>query len=172
MARPTKLTEPIAKQIELAVRDGASYRVAAKHAGVSERTFHRWMTRGQDEQERIEAAEAREASERSCCPRRAEKSFWQFWQRIEQADAEAQVRAAAQISAAAAKDWRAAAWLLERRDPATFGPPQARLSVEGVAEAPPIVAVDDEEAADAAHEFLRRIHASTRGNGTAGGRAA
>jgi hypothetical protein len=178
MPRPTKLTAPVAEKIALAIKGCASYKAAAEHAGVSRASFNAWMARGRSELSRLEAAtdalealpkrarsaaarKARMAAQRAAQPHPDELRYLDFLDTITQADAQAQVRAAAQIAAAGADEWRANAWLLERRDPETFGPPQARVALEGSETGAPlvsIVAVDaqDPETRRLAHELLAR----------------
>jgi integrase len=134
MARPTKLTDSVADKIVLAVRGASTFNAAARFAGVGETTFYRWLSRGRAERLRLERAadelealpkrvrserarKARIAALRAAEPKVDELRFLEFVERIEQADGEAQVRAAAQIAAAGATHWRAAAWFLERREP-------------------------------------------------------
>ena len=103
-----------AEAIALAVSAGASYRAAAQSAGVAESTLHSWLARGRAEQGATKRAPG-------------EQSYVLFVDAVEEAAARAEVRTAALIAKAAETDWRAAAWLLERRDPETFGPPRQRL---------------------------------------------
>src|SRR5205814_6946666 len=135
-----KLTPHVADQIVLAVKGCAAFKAAAAHVGVSETTFHAWMARGRAERDRLEAAQrqleelpkrprteaarkARARAQRDAQPQPSELPYLTFVDRIEQADGEAQVRSAALI-AAGADSWRANAWLLERRDAASFGSPK------------------------------------------------
>ena len=46
MARPCKLTPAVQEKICRAIRAGSFFIVAAHFAGISERTFRRWMKRG------------------------------------------------------------------------------------------------------------------------------
>jgi hypothetical protein len=177
MGRHTKLTEAIVAELELAVNGAASYKLAAEHAGISERTFHAWRTRGRTEQDRLEQAEEhldrqpakprtkkakaeKAAAIKAARPLPDEEPFLQFLQRIAKANAAAVVRAEAQIAAAAGDDWRAAAWLVERRDP-LYASPKARVQLEGSETGAPlvsIVAVDagDPETRRLAHALLAR----------------
>jgi hypothetical protein len=59
------------------------------------------------------------------------------------ASATSEERLVLQVAAAAAKgQWRASAWLLERRWPERWGPPEKRSAVEVVVDRPPN-AIDD-----------------------------
>ena len=79
--------EPQIRRILDALRDGATYEIAARAAGTSPRTFRRWRANHDDLRQRVERAEAEGAE-----------------------DALDVVRKAADEG-----DWRAASWLLERR---------------------------------------------------------
>lgn len=93
--RPTKLTAETTKKICDAILVGSTYEAAAQYAGVNYSTFRMWMKRGEDGKGR---------------------KFVEFLETVETANASAQVYFATNIkSAATAGDWRAAAWMLERR---------------------------------------------------------
>lgn len=106
MPRPAiKLDEGRRKRLMAALEAGATLRMSAAAAGVSEDTLARWRKADADLQADIETAEARGA-----------------------------VRALEVIQqAAAAGTWQAAAWMLERRYPADYGrrvPPAEDTSKE------------------------------------------
>lgn len=178
LGRPTKLTAKVQEAIADAVTGAASYKAAAMHAGVSETTFHVWLARGRAERDRLAGAEAalqgfpararsdaarqaRVRAERACTPLTGEAPYLAFLQRIELADAEGQVRAAGLVAKAGETDWRAAAWLLERRDPGTFGPPRQALEHTGPDGGPPVALVgldiDFSGLTDDELEILQRI---------------
>jgi hypothetical protein len=111
---------------------------------------------------------ARARAQRDAQPQPSELPYLTFADRVEQADGEAQVRSAALI-AAGADSWRANAWLLERRDAASFGSPKHRGAVNGSSGAAPAPTsagprdlVRDKATSDAAHEFLRAVYAAER----------
>lgn len=95
MDGPIKLTPEVRNRIVEAVRAGATWRLAAQAAGIGERTLHRWRQAGK------EAVSGPEHD---------------LVQAIEAAEAEAALEALAKIrEAAAAGEWQAAGWYLERR---------------------------------------------------------
>jgi hypothetical protein len=101
MPRPSKFDAPTVSAILDAVRAGLPLRLAAEANGVTESTFHRWQ-RGE-------------------YPRGADPALKrQFSQELTRAKAQAAVRLTNLISTAAAEDWKAASWLLERRFPEHF----------------------------------------------------
>jgi hypothetical protein len=91
------LTGEITDQLVAMLRAGNLMGVAARAAGISRPTLYRWIDRG------------REAG--------APQLMRDLALRVEKARAEGQVRLVAEISRAAATDWHAAAWLLERASP-------------------------------------------------------
>lgn len=92
MARPSKLTPEREQRLLAAIRAGSTYRAAAAAAGISEDTLARWVKRS--------AANA---------------------EALTRAEGESEVALVAIIRAAAPHDWRAAAHLLERRWPDSWG---------------------------------------------------
>lgn len=113
--RPTKLTAEVAKKITWALRLGNFRKTAAAYAGVSERTLTEWLSRG--------------ARERS-------GPYADFYAEVTEAEQAAEVRALGAIQQAAQRDWRAAAWFLERKHPDRYCVKSAvllghRLKVEG-----------------------------------------
>jgi hypothetical protein len=99
--RPRKDPADYLPRLCLALELGSWRWLACKFAGVSYSTFRTWMVAG-------EAADA-------------DAAMQAFVRRIHQAEATAAVRDLARIHEAAAHDWRAAAWLLERRFPESYG---------------------------------------------------
>lgn len=90
--RPTKATDARIAGLLNALRAGNTRSAAAAHAEISRQTFYRW----------IEEDET-------------------FRDSVEKAEADAEVRFAAQVAhAASTGTWQAAAWWLERRRPADF----------------------------------------------------
>ena len=100
-ARP-KLTRETVDCLLTGIRAGMPYRLAAEAAGISETTFYAWQ--------------------RGVFPRGADKELKsQFSKELMRARAEAALKLLLIIQRAAHTDWRAAAWILERRFPEDFG---------------------------------------------------
>mgnify|MGYP001136552653 CR=1 FL=1 len=95
MARPTKYTPQTVARLLDGIRLGLTYRLAAAYAGIDYATFCRWRMR-----------------------------YASFATQLQEAEAHAAAVVMARIHHAAASDWRAAAWMLERRYPEDFGPRQ------------------------------------------------
>lgn len=100
--RPTKFTPETVDRLIEAVRLGLPLHLAAESAGVSYQTFNEWQ------QGRF--------------PRGADKDLkHEFSEALTRAKGESALRLMDLIQSAAPDDWRAAAWILERRFPKDFG---------------------------------------------------
>ena len=100
MGRRSKLTPEVQEKICEYVRQGLTYEIAARAAGISESTFYRWRERGE---------------------RARSGKFREFWEALKRAEAEAEQRLVERILAASSDTWQAAAWMLERRYPDRWG---------------------------------------------------
>lgn len=112
MARKTKLTDTVMKKIIEAIEKGNTYENAALLSGIAERTFYYWMEKGEKEQD---------------------GKYYQFLQEVKKANATAEQRNVIIIQDAAMDQWQAAAWFLERRNPAKWGRKDA-LRLSGASE--------------------------------------
>ena len=101
LGRPSKYQPATAKKILRGIAEGLSRSAAAASAGIAESTFFEWQ-----------------------------REFPEFSQSIKKADAACQLKCLRSIACAARSPhhWQAAAWLLERRFPETYG----RISREAV----------------------------------------
>jgi transposase len=100
MARPTKFDQQKASRIIQSVGQGATFKDAAAIAGISYDTLNNWRGRGL----------------------RDEKGgFFEFCHALTRAEAEGIESLVRRIHEASETDWRAAAWLLERRRPEVYG---------------------------------------------------
>lgn len=96
--RPSEFTAEVEKAILDALAAGASVTDSVEAAGISERTYRRWLEEGE--------------------PDDGPKHFRRFRESVVQARARGRVAHAAIIRRAANEgDWRASAWFLERSDP-------------------------------------------------------
>jgi hypothetical protein len=98
--RPTKLTEEVTRRIINSIRAGNYLETSAAYAGIGKVTLFDWLRRG---------------SRQTCGVHR------EFWEAVEQALAEAEVRDVYIITKAAERNWQAAAWRLERKFPGRWG---------------------------------------------------
>ena len=81
------------------VRQGCTHKVAALRAGISESTFYTWVSKGKAAKSGI---------------------YREFANDLELAEAVAEGTLTLQMRAHAAREWRATAWMLERRFPETW----------------------------------------------------
>lgn len=132
MARPTKYTDERARRIADALAAGNTRRAAALSAGITERTFERWIAR-----------------------------FVGFVAAVEKAEAEAEVAHVATIrSAATDGTWQASAWWLERRRSEDWGK-RERIeiisSVRDLARRAGLSAEDEARAVQEAEQVLAEL---------------
>lgn len=93
-----------------ALATGNHYEPACAYAGISYQTFRNWLQRG-------------EATTRG--------EYFEFFESVQRAIAQAEIASVTKIKAAEKEDWRAAAWMLERRHPDRWASTQRiRLEVE------------------------------------------
>jgi hypothetical protein len=100
--RPEIITRELLEEICNYIAAGYSYSAAAKLAGIAESTFFRWRSMGQLEG--------------------AEDIYKVFYIEVEEASAFSEAEALQLVRSSAIKDrnWRAAAWFLERRLPEKY----------------------------------------------------
>jgi hypothetical protein len=105
VGRPTRLTEKVRDRLVELLEKGVYLSHAAPVVGVDRRTLCTWMQRGRDDLSK--GLDTRHAA-------------------LAQAVEDARSRGAAfmteLITSAARRDWKAAAWYLERTQPTLFGP--------------------------------------------------
>ena len=95
MARRTKLTPEIEQRIIQAIQAGGTYQIAAQFAGIGESTLYLWMKQGREGRN---------------------KDKIEFLENIKRAESRGAVANLSLIQRAAqAGDWKASAWILERR---------------------------------------------------------
>jgi transposase len=114
--RPTKLTDDVQEQIVRALRAGNYIETAAKFAAVDKKTLYSWLDRAN----------------------RGEAKYKGFLHAVNKAQADAEVSAVAVITKAAASQWQAAAWRLERKFPERWGR-REHVTVEGGVKERPLV---------------------------------
>lgn len=112
MARPTKLTSEVEERLVHAISVGATFKDACPYAGISYQTFLNWRKRAQKALEQAEEGDEE--------PEEMTDRFVEFFDRIKKAQGEAAVGLLTTINKAAHRDWKAAAWMLERRYPESY----------------------------------------------------
>lgn len=99
LGRPTKLTPDVQTRLEAALKAGATQELAAMRAGIGVSTFYAWKKKAEE----------------------GDADFKDFLDVIDAAAAEGAMKALEKISLAMDDDWKAAAWILERRYPEMYG---------------------------------------------------
>ena len=107
MARPTKLTLEIQERLIEALSDGNHIETSCEFAGIEASTYYRWMDWG----------------------KKGRKEFVEFCKSIQSAIARAEIASVSRIRFAEERDWKAAAWMLERRHPERWANTQ-RVKIE------------------------------------------
>jgi transposase len=98
--RPTKLTPEVTTHITDAIHAGNYLDTAAAYAGISKVTLHAWLKRGRKEKT---------------------GKYRNFVNAVEKALARFEVQMVVIIAREAQKDWRPAAWMLERKFASRWG---------------------------------------------------
>ncbi|HEY9772126.1 MAG TPA: hypothetical protein V6C71_27080 [Coleofasciculaceae cyanobacterium] len=101
MGRQTKLTETVKQTIIDNIEQGLNYESACLGANVSYSTFREWMRRGTDTDSN----------------RQSNELYAEFAEDVNRAVATSEINLIRSINQAAKTDWKAAAWILERRFP-------------------------------------------------------
>ena len=114
--RPTVLTPELQRIIVEALKTGNTRTGAAQLAGINIATFYRWLERGEQDAQHQRPSPYREFREAVA---RAEAQARQHL--LERVLAHAEDRIDPTTNKLLRGDWRAAAWLLERRWPDEFG---------------------------------------------------
>lgn len=136
MGRPSSLTPERTKRITELISGGNSLEVAAQASGITATTFFNWCARGRRERERLEQNPRLK-------PKKSEEIYVEFLEDVERARAEGEARLVLVVTKKAMNDWRAAAWMLERKAPERWGKPWRPM--------------DNSEAAKAAGEVVKAI---------------
>jgi len=98
--RPTSLTPELINEMCQYLEYGVYMETAAALCGISRNSFLIWLKRGRREEDGI---------------------FFEFKQRVEAAMAKSELKDVKNIDDQAARDWRASAWRLERKNAIRWG---------------------------------------------------
>jgi hypothetical protein len=99
IGRPTKFTKKIKEDLIRSLKAGSYIEPACVAAGITYQTYKNWMDRGEGIHPTLSQT----------------KEYFDFFEEVTRAIAEGEVNFIKTIKVASAKDWRAAAWALERR---------------------------------------------------------
>lgn len=111
--RPVKLTEKTIKDISDAISIGATQKMAAGYAGVTEKTFYNWRDEAEAEVERLKDPEAKYDQKK--------RLFLLLLQSVSKAQANAGISWLNVVNNAAQTDPKWATWMLEKKFPVDFG---------------------------------------------------
>ena len=100
MGRPTKLTPDVQEFIVDGINAGLTFGLTCARAGVNPATFYRWLEKGETAKSGV---------------------YSEFCDTVSRAKADSALRLVSQITLQAPTDWRAAAFMLERRFPDDYG---------------------------------------------------
>jgi len=92
--RKNKLTPELTKKVGELLEEGLYVETVCKAVGISTKTFYQWLNRGE-----------------------TEKKYAEFKKVVEESEAKFEERLVGTIKTYSIEDWKAAAWLLERRFP-------------------------------------------------------
>jgi len=92
--RPSKFTKARKERIVQAIQAGCTYEMAADYAGITRSTLWNWLKKGEDPKE---------------------KTYCTFLDQVKKAEVEGAMVHLGTIAQASQKDWKASAWMLERR---------------------------------------------------------
>lgn len=127
MGRPSKLTPGIQEDIVERIRAGVHGEVAARAAGISERTFYLWKEKGESGEGRysqflqsIKEAEAEAEEDALRAIREAATGWKKTKTRIKQSDKGFEET----VEESEERNWQAAAWYLERKHPERWARPK------------------------------------------------
>lgn len=97
--RPSLLTPKLKEEFLQAIAAGCHYEQACSYVGIDYTTFREWMLRGSGAHK----------------TRKSNQEYADFAEDVQKAVSKGEISAIAAIRAATKEDWRAAAWMLERR---------------------------------------------------------
>jgi hypothetical protein len=129
--RPTRYSDALAEQLCNLISAGVPIRVASRSLGIARSTLYEWRDAG----------------------RRGLDPYVVFESKLERALSRAETSLTLNLVRAAQKDWRAAAWWLERRHPERYGAKQT-MRVE---KAPTEMTEAELDAAIAKHGYVRAL---------------
>lgn len=119
---PSALTKEREDEIVSYIQAGATRSAAATASGVTSRAIFLWFQRARAELD---------AREQGSLPDKKEERYIRLLRRVEEAEGRWEVGLVAKVVKASGSDWKAAAFLLERRRPHDYGR-KSTVSVTGL----------------------------------------
>jgi len=143
MGRPTKLTPELQAELIRAIGSGAFIEAACDYVGIDPGTYHRWMTKGAEED--------------------APEVYREFREAVKKARAAVALLMAGRILAAADDGtWQAGAWWLERSHPDQYG---RRTNLAGPNGGAIEIKSDDEDREDRLRQLVQEALEDARNPG-------
>lgn len=122
VGRPAKLDDAALERMVSVLKVGGYIDTAAAVGGISRATFFAWCDRGHPDGILPDG----ETDEAKRVLRAVDEPYRDFRRRVDQARADGEARNLVLIASAAPKDWKAAAWILERTHPERYAGPRGR----------------------------------------------
>jgi hypothetical protein len=141
---PRLLTDQVRTQIVAIIRAGGTYQTAAEVAGISKSSLKRWLAIGE------RAAEQGAKTER-------EEQAEALWREVSKERGKFKHGMSKHIADVASDDWKAAAWMLSKLEPESYGDRQAiehsgRVETDGQAHSMKEVLVEVKDTIEALQE--------------------
>jgi hypothetical protein len=112
-----KLSEEAIEDVCRLVSEGHYVVTVCQMKGITRPTYYNWKDRGQEIEEKIENGKIKKSK-----LKKKDKLYLKFWQDIQKAEAMGEISNVSNIKKAGDEgDWRASAWLLEKKYPEKFG---------------------------------------------------
>jgi transposase-like protein len=127
MARPTKLTDELSETICKAIRLGLTIEQAARHAGITDRTLYRWKKQGQETKKGAfcQFCQALQQAEIEAEMLHLQRMHYAAIGNYEQVEVRKVIKADGTVETTEIRkkqpQWKASAWILERRYPEKYG---------------------------------------------------
>jgi hypothetical protein len=116
--RPSKLTKQTHENIVSAIQRGAYIETAAAMAGINKTTFYGWIKKGKAINDMLDQASENQKPAITT----QDANLVNFYNSVQKAQAESEIRDIAVIDSAAQQgQWAAAAWKLERKHHSRWG---------------------------------------------------
>jgi hypothetical protein len=114
-----KLTKKLISIVETLLKEGHYNETVAQAAGISEKSFYHYLSRGEEVEEELEECESEQEVTYILDTMEQDDNYrymcYQFSQAVKRGNQEAEMKALQNIRKAGRKTWQAEAWFLERK---------------------------------------------------------
>ena len=118
--RFNKLPMEVIEEVEHYIKNGVRKVLVAKAVGISRNTFNRWLRVGKALHNNLDLSEA-DSKDLANATDEYMMQTKEFYERVGKAEAELALKLAGNIVKASGKQWKAGAWMLERRFTEEYG---------------------------------------------------